>query len=71
MATHKVDFQVPWRPIGREDVVFSVEQDGEKLGELKVSKGAVVWRPRHGKRSYRADWTRLDHLMRQARVGKF
>lgn len=71
MARHRVQFQVPWRPIGIEDVVFSVEEDGEKLGELKVSKGAVVWRPRHGKRAFRADWGRFDRLMRQAHAGKF
>lgn len=71
MARHELRFQVPWRPIGKEDVVFAVEADGEKLGELKVSKGAVVWKPRHGKRAYRADWTRFDRLMREAQKGDF
>ena len=43
MAQHDVKFDVPFRPLGNADVRFIVNRNGEKFGELHVSKGHVVW----------------------------
>lgn len=69
---HQVSFELPRRTLGREDVIFEVREDGELLGELKVSKGAIVWRPGWGKLSYRLSWDRFDRLMsEQGRRGPY
>jgi hypothetical protein len=62
---HDVRFQVPWRGLGKEDVVFRVSADDELLGTLKVSKGAVVWWPGKGKLGYKMRWERFDRFMRE------
>ena len=56
---HDVTFTVPDRPLGKNDVTFSVRQSGDVLGTLKVSKGALVWRPAKGKHSYKLTWTQF------------
>jgi hypothetical protein len=71
MARHWVSFQVPWRNLGKEDVVFKVEiEDEELLGTLKVSKGAVVWWPGKAKLGYKMTWERFDQAMREGLRGR-
>lgn len=71
MAEHEVSFKVPWRDLGKEDVVFRVRQEGETLGWLKISKGAAVWRPGKAKLAYRLTWERFDAAMRKGTRGEF
>jgi len=70
MAKHDVRFQVPWRGLGKEDVVFQVVENDELLGTLKVSKGAVVWWPGKAKLGYKMTWDRFDLAMRQGYRGR-
>ena len=70
MARHEVRFVLPWRKLGKEDVVFRVDQDGELLGTLKVSKGAVVWWPGRAKLGYKMSWERFGIAMRDGRKGR-
>lgn len=65
MATHSVNFTLPWRPLGKEDALFRVIADGDLLGTLKVSKGAVVWWPGNAKLGYKMTWERFDRAMRE------
>lgn len=62
MAQHKVRFNLPSRPLSHADVIFSVREDGEKFGELRISQGALVWFPRNKKIGYRLSWKKLDEL---------
>lgn len=80
MAEHEVAFKIPWRSLGKEDVVFRIRQElrqgrratRETFGELKISKGAVVWRPGNKKLAYHLSWERFDRAMRDAgRRGEF
>lgn len=61
---HDVTFTVPVRPLGLNDVVFVVRESGEVLGTLKVSKGALVWRPGKGKHSYKLPWGQFDAIIK-------
>jgi hypothetical protein len=63
---HDVTFTVPDRPLGKNDVTFTVRESGEILGTLKVSKGALVWRPKSGKQSYKLRWNQFDSLAQKA-----
>ncbi len=47
MAKNQVNFNVPDRPLAHADIIFSVRQDEEKFGELRISKGGLVWYPRN------------------------
>jgi hypothetical protein len=52
MAKHDVTFMIPERFLGKADLVFRDKRNGEMLGRLKVSHGAVVCMPRGGKLGY-------------------
>lgn len=71
MAEHEVFFRVPWRDLGKEDIVFRIFAEGETLGWLKISKGAVVWRPGNKKLGFRMTWQRFDQAMRKGTRGEF
>ncbi len=62
MAQHRVHFDVPDRPLAHADIIFTVHEDSEKFGELRVSKGAVVWFPANKVNGYRLSWKQLDRL---------
>ena len=51
--------------IGMADARFRVSNDDGMIGELQVSKGAVVWFPRDAKKGYKLDWFRFNTLMRE------
>jgi hypothetical protein len=51
--------------ITKAPVRFEVHRDEERFGTLYISRGAVVWKRRNGKRTYRLDWTRFDEIMQQ------
>ena len=70
MAKHEVRFVLPWRRLGKEDVIFRVVQDDELLGTLKVSQGAVVWWPGKAKLGYKMTWERFDQMMRGGTRGR-
>ena len=65
MAQHKVKFRVPTRPLQYADIEFDVYRNGQKVGTLHVSQGAVVWVPRDRTYGRRVNWEKLDDLMQQ------
>jgi hypothetical protein len=60
---HVVQFTVPKRDLGKSDVVFSVNIDGEKLGTLEVSKGSVVWYRKNNSYGHKVGWSEFDRIM--------
>jgi hypothetical protein len=65
MPLHDVNFTLPERPLGKVDADFIVHIDGEPFGKLKVSHGAVVWIPKHGRNHRRLSWTALAGLFEE------
>jgi len=63
MPRHDVRFTIPERRLGNSDIEFTVYSDDERLGVLKVSKGAVVWRHANKKLGYIVDWSTFDRIM--------
>lgn len=47
----------------KADVKFRIFRDGEVFGTLYVSRGAIVWKPKSGKKNFKVDWTKFDTLM--------
>ncbi len=54
---HEVRFSIPQRQLGRADIKFKVKIDGDVLGTLKVSQGALVWVPANATLGYKVSWT--------------
>ena len=47
MPRHDIEIEIPPKVVVNSDVRFVVRSDGQKLGELLVSKGSVAWVPGH------------------------
>lgn len=62
--TYGVKFSVPYTPLKKSDISFVVQTEDEVFGILKVSKGALVWVPRHKKTGHKIDWQQFDDLAR-------
>ncbi len=45
---YDVTFFVPVRVLGKSDIEFVVNCDGEEFGTLYASKGSLVWCPPNG-----------------------
>ncbi len=65
MPRHDVRFTIPERKLGNSDIEFQIYSDEERLGQLSVSKGAVVWRHANAKRAYVMEWATFDRVMRE------
>lgn len=59
MAKHIVEVTPPTFELGKADTIFAVNQDGSKLGELRISQGAAVWYPNGATYAKKLSWTQL------------
>ena len=64
MAEHHIEFSIPTGTVMNADVVFEVFSDEEKLGELRVSRGTIDWRPGRARKVVRLTWEQFDQMMR-------
>jgi len=65
MATHDVTIvSMPRFLVSRNDICFEIRENGEKLGELKVSQGNLHWVPgiRRQQYGYSLDWADFAKL---------
>ena len=62
---HEVFFDIPSRKLQREDVVFKIRKDGEKFGEIRISKGSIVWFPKNKTNGYKMGWKKFDEIMQE------
>lgn len=58
-----VSINLPSRPLANSDAIFVVRRGGEKLGELRVSKGGIDWYPRHAKTPITIGWRKFARLL--------
>ena len=65
MAKHDVLFDIPQRRLGKTDVNFYIEIDGETFGQLSVSNGAIVWFPKGSRKGRKMSWKRFDEMMQE------
>lgn len=63
--SHKVfvDLEVAAVEVKMKDVVFKVYRRKRKFGELRVSRGAIVWRGRNDQLGRKMTWRRFNDLM--------
>lgn len=60
---HTVRITTSSLELTKADVEFKVFRDDEVFGTLYVSRGAIVWKPKSGKKNFKVDWAKFDTLM--------
>jgi hypothetical protein len=66
MARHEVSFTLPSRSLGNNDIELEVVRNDEFFGTLKISRGAIVWTPRHARSDgYALSWAQFDAAAQQ------
>lgn len=67
MPIHHVSMTQPKEQLVHADVRFTIQKDGEKLGELHISKGNVEWWPKGNKRNkLRLSWTKFAEIFEES-----
>jgi len=64
MPVHRIELELPRTDVQHTDVTINVWSDEELLGELRVSRGSIDWRPGHHQTAWSMEWERFDDLMR-------
>lgn len=59
MPKHHIEISLPTKPLKNVDATISAWSDGEKLGELRISKGGVDWKPAHKRTVKSFSWEEL------------
>ncbi len=70
MPRHGIEIAIPPKIVLNSDVRFVVRSDGEKLGELLVSRGSIAWLPGHSPNPIHVQWQRFDEMMRDEGSGR-
>ncbi len=66
LPKHDVEMSIPTtKVVLSADVVFEIRSDGDKLGELRISKGTIDWAPSNSKIPTQLTWEQFDQLMRE------
>lgn len=63
MAEHRIEINQPAKQVLHSDISFSVYSDGLALGELKISKGTIDWRPAGHQKSVKWSWELFARAM--------
>ncbi len=57
---------LPNAELVNSDAVFSIYQNGRKLGTITISKGSIEWFPRNFKHPYSSSWAQFDKMIKKS-----
>ena len=63
MPTHDVEIELPAKVVLHKDVRFTIKSDGVQLGELRISKGGLDWRPANKQAYISLTWEQFARLL--------
>ena len=66
MPRHDIEIILPRKPVKNVDTTIAIWSDGEKLGELRVSRGTLDWKSGGKKRVKSFSWEQLAELLDKA-----
>ena len=66
MPEHDIEITLPSKPLKNVDTVIAVWSDGQKLGELQISKGSLDWKAAGKQKSKSIGWEKLADLLDKA-----
>ena len=65
MPSHNVKFTLPERELGKVDARFFIYEDGKKLGEITISRGAIEYYPANAQTPVTMGWEKFDRIMKR------
>lgn len=65
LPRHDIELSLPVKAIINTDAQFAIYSDGEKLGELRISRGSLDWKPRGRRKAISIQWERFDRLVQE------
>jgi hypothetical protein len=65
---HKIQLIEARHEISNRDVVFAVRKGSRKIGELRISKGSLVWVTGNGRILNTIRWSDFDDFMRNGGI---
>jgi hypothetical protein len=65
MAQHEIEASLPAHRIVNTDVTVIIKSNGERLGDLLISKGSIDWRPAKHQISHRMSWEKFALFMEE------
>jgi len=65
MPSHNVKFTLPERQLGKVDARFFIYEDGKKLGEITISRGAIEYYPTNAQKPIKMGWPKFDRAMKE------
>jgi hypothetical protein len=66
MPEHEVEITLPSKPLVNVDATIVVRSDGQKLGEILISKGSFDWKGAGKSQAKQIAWERLAALLDEA-----
>ena len=60
---HRIDVRQPAKAVLHSDITFDIYSDDTLLGELRISKGTIDWRPPKRQRAIKRTWESFARLM--------
>jgi hypothetical protein len=63
MAEHYIEISLPTKPLRNVDTTIAIWSAGEKLGELRISRGSLDWVRGKAQKPKRIKWERLAALL--------
>ncbi len=63
MPRHHIEISLPTKPLKNVDTTIAVWSDGDKLGEMRISRGSLDWIPAGAQNPRRITWENLAYLL--------
>lgn len=60
---HEINVELPRMELGNTDMKVFIHSNGEKLGEIRMSKGTIDYFPAHKQYSMSLTWAEFDNMM--------
>jgi hypothetical protein len=70
MAQHDIEANLPAHRVLNTDLSVVVKSDGRRLGELRISKGSIDWRPSKHQGIVKMRWERFADFMERYQAGE-
>jgi hypothetical protein len=60
---HDIEISLPTKPLKNVDATVAIWSDGEKLGEMHMSRGSLDWKSAHKRTAKSIPWERVKELL--------
>ena len=65
MAEHAVSYTIPYFKLGGTGIEFGIERNAELFGNLRISKGGLVWILAGKQHGFKLRWSSFDRMAQE------